>query len=72
MPTLKTATKPETFLVIEAFVIPGKDHPRFYRVGEVVAASDPAVRLRPSAFRPHAPRGARVEQATAAPGEVRE
>jgi hypothetical protein len=66
-----TKSAPDLYIVVEAFVIPGKGAPQFYRKGDIVAASDPGRKVRPSAFRVHTPRGLRVEQATAAPGEVR-
>jgi hypothetical protein len=43
--------------------------PRHYTVGQVVAADDPILRTHGGAFTEVVPHG--VEQATAAPGEVR-
>jgi hypothetical protein len=42
-----------------------------YQEGEVVLASDPALKKWPMFFAPLVVRGAHVEQATAAPGEKR-
>lgn len=60
------------FVAVEGFtaVIDGKRE-FFYAGRTVVEAGHPALKIRPSAFRPQRALGGSVEQATAAPGESR-
>jgi hypothetical protein len=58
------------FTVTNSFIgVLGRDEEVTYHAGEVVAASDPALKKWPEHFAPLVVRG--VEQATAAPGEKR-
>lgn len=64
----------EALVVLESFIgkIKGGDEDRFFRAGELIRPSDPAVKKWPHMFGNarflHDPR---IEQATAAPGEKR-
>lgn len=61
----------EFYVVTESFVgtIDGREVE--YHVGEIVGPSEPALRKWPKLFGPLVVRDARIEQATAAPGEKR-
>ena len=61
----------ELVSVLESFIGHDGKEERTFRIGDLVAANDPAVKKWPHLFGPieHINRG--IEQATAAPGEKR-
>lgn len=61
-------TSREAFQCVEPFAVVRNGVPEVYGADRLVLAGDPILRSHPSHFRPVADR---VEQATAAPGEVR-
>ena len=63
--------KADYFMVLESFSVNLDGVQALYRAGEVVDSSDPAFRRSPQLFGPLVVRR-HIEQATAAPGEVRD
>jgi hypothetical protein len=62
------ADKPTYYTVIHSFASATDD----YQEGEVLEAGDPAIKKWPMNFAPLVVRGKTIEQATAAPDEVRD
>jgi hypothetical protein len=61
----------ETLVVLEGFIGRIGNEDRFFRTGEIIRPTDPAVKKWPDKFGPARFFHDRVEQATAAPGERR-
>lgn len=66
-------TSSDTLVALESFIGRIGDDERVIREGELVRASDPAVKKWPTKFGPprYLHEAERVEQATRAPGETR-
>jgi hypothetical protein len=63
----------EALVVLESFIGRIGDEDRFFRAGELIRTSDPAVKKWPAMFGPAIYRHdeVKIESATAAPGEKR-
>ena len=61
----------ETLVVLQSFVGRVGDEDRTFREGDLIRPTDPAVKKWPHLFGPARFTHDRIEQATAAPGEVR-
>ena len=69
---MATRESAEVLVVAESFIGRIGDEERFFRAGDLIRPNDPAVKKWPNLFRAATyPNEARVEQATAAPGEKR-
>jgi hypothetical protein len=68
---MATDKSAEALVVLESFIGRTGDVDRFFRAGEFIRASDPAVKKWPARFGPTTYPHDKIEQATAAPGEKR-